>query len=156
MQVFLSFHYKGRRRFLERVPRAILPHADVRARIVSVLLILPHRQSCSADAASRAPLGTWYEQPRVLKAHNEFAWEKSRYAERRSEPRESNGKGTDGCAHLPVAVTSYLTEIPIPQAPPYSWIAYGRSGLETRRYARGVPSAAGIRGQSDIYIYIHD
>lgn len=41
----------------------ILPTcANVRARIVSILLILPHRQSCSADAASHAaPVETQYE-----------------------------------------------------------------------------------------------
>ena len=82
MEVFLSCHYKDCGSsldiFREGIPRQFRRHADVRARIVSVLLILPHRQSCSADAASRAPLSnTIRASPRWLKAHDdESAWEK--------------------------------------------------------------------------------
>lgn len=42
-------------------------HADVHTRIVSVLLILPHRRSCCTDAASHAPLGNVIRASRALK-----------------------------------------------------------------------------------------
>lgn len=54
------------------------------ARIVSVLLIHPHRQSCSADAASHA-LARKHdtEDPGALEATaTESAWEKSRERKR--------------------------------------------------------------------------
>lgn len=56
----------------------ILPDARECARIVSVLLILPHRQSCSADAVSHASLAETQYELKTESATQSACGEKSR------------------------------------------------------------------------------
>lgn len=89
------------RTFLE-VPAQFCRHAAVRARIVSVLLILPHRQSCSADAASRAALSNMIRASlRAVKRTT------SPLGKNRDTQREEATHGERATAKGPTAVCIY-------------------------------------------------
>lgn len=139
--------------FLERVSRAI-PSTRERPCAHCQRLVNPPASSILFRRCSFVLLSvTWYEHPRAgWKRTTTSPLGKNCDSRRsKSNSERAKAKGPMCCMHLPVGCGDIVLDRDTDTtAPPYSWTSYGRSSLKTRRYARGVLSSVGIRGQSDI------